>query len=123
MAIVATPMTLGPEAGDDDWGVIFSSADASGCEVIKAAPSTGRAFCLDSLWLNCGAAITVDIGDGESASAVETVLFPTIGLVAGSNLTMPDLEGQQLTTAKALTIDASGAGTIVGIVKGHTITA
>jgi hypothetical protein len=113
MAITTTAMTLGPDAGDDEWGVFFYTADASGCEDIKAAPGVGNYLYIDEIWMRTNAAIDIDIGDGEDSSAVETKLFPLlIGPIK--------MFGQRLTVNKALTIDASAGGVINGYAIGRT---
>jgi len=120
MAITTTAMTLGRDKGSDEWGVIFYSADLSGCESIKAAPGAGLCLFIDEIWFTCDTAIDFDIGDGEDAGAVETKLFTTLGLDANAEFGPLNLRGQQLTANKALTIDASGAGVTNGYVIGHT---
>ena len=118
--IATTAMTLGPEAGDDDWGVVFYSTDCTTCESIKAAPGSGRALCIDVLFVQGDADITADIGDGEATNAVETKLFTAVGFADGSKMGPLNLRGQQLTTNKPMTICGSGAGNLNGYVLGHT---
>jgi hypothetical protein len=120
MAITTTDMTLGPDKGEDEWGVIFYSADLSGCEVIKAAPGAGLCLFIDEIWFITDTAVDFDIGDGEDTSAVETKLFTTLGLDANEAFGPIKLRGQQLTANKALTIDASGAAKTNGYVIGRT---
>ena len=119
--ITTTEMTLGPGAGDDDWGVMFYSTDCQTTEAIKAAPGAGRALCIDELFVHGEANITSDIGDGEATNAVETKLFTAVGFVDGSKMGPLKLHGQQLTTNKAMTISGSGAGNLNGYVLGHTV--
>lgn len=120
MAITTKAMTLGRDKGEDEWGVIFYTADASGAEAIKAAPGAGLNLFIDEIWLRVNAAIDIDIGDGEDTSAVETKLFTLLGGLENGSIGPLNLRGQQLTANKALTIDASGAGVINGYVIGHT---
>jgi hypothetical protein len=118
--ITTTAMNLGPDVGDDEWGVYFYTTDCSSCEVIKAAPGAGLYLYIDEIYIIGAANITADIGDGEDTNAVETKLFTALGFVDGSKFGPLNLRGQRLTANKALTIDASGAGNLAGHVLGRT---
>ena len=95
-------------------------ADLSGCEPILAAV-TGKSIYLEHIMISCASGITVTIGEGETASAVTTVLLgPIVFTAAGSNFM--DVHFQrpiQLTAATALTADASGAGAVTILAEGY----
>ena len=119
MAITTTAMTLGPDKGDDEWGVIFYSADLSGGEDIKAAPGTGLYHYIDEIWMRTNAAIDIDIGSGQG-TGVTTKLMTTLGGLENGEIGPIKLRGQRLVTAQALSIDASGGGVVNGYAIGHT---
>jgi len=116
--MATTAMTLGPEVGDHEWGVIFYWADATGGEDIKAAV-TGAYLCIDELYLISNGNTTVDIGSAQG-TGVTTKLFGAIGMVDGSEFGPVPLYGQRGVVSTALSIDASDAVGINGYVKGHT---
>jgi len=118
MAITTTAMTLGPEVGDHEWGVIFCSADLSGGEDIKAAV-TGAHLCIDEFYIHSDADVTVDIGSAQD-TGVTTALLTGIGMVDGGNFGPVDFRGQRCVISTAFSIDASGAANITGYVTGHT---
>ena len=119
MAITTTAMTLGPDKGDDEWGVIFYSADASDGEDIKAAPGTGLYNYIDEFYMISNGDATVDIGSGQG-TGVTTKLFTAIGMVDGSEFGPIPLRGQRLVTAQALSIDSSAGVGINGYAIGRT---
>lgn len=95
----------------------FSSADASGCEEIVAAPGAGYELLLQRLTLTVGGAVTVDIGSGEKSNACEKVL---LGPLAGSAMPVSLDFGHEpivLDPNKSLTVDASGAGVVWGVAE------
>lgn len=102
------------------WQINASSADASGCEEIKAAPGAGYQHCISRLIIGIGGAITVNIGSGEAANACETVLLGAIGGAAGTY--QIDLRDRPIVLAdnKSLTVDASGGGVVNVYVEGFT---
>jgi hypothetical protein len=102
------------------WQINASSADASGCEEIQAAPGAGYHLCISRLVIGIGAAITVDIGAGESGSACQTVLIGAIGGAAGTYIL--DFRDRPILLAenKSLTVDASDAGVVNVYVEGFT---
>ena len=122
MAVVATPVAIGNiplTSIVSRFAVNATSADASGCEVIKAAPSAGYSIYITHLSVMIDANITVTIGEGETASAVDTIKIgpipsPTEGLVWQKDF--PD--AIQLTAATLLAMDASGAGNVCVYVEG-----
>jgi hypothetical protein len=109
MAITVTTPTPGK------FGFILNgvSADATGCEELKAAPAAGISIIVDHLTINNGAnAISITIGSGAAAGAVETALIGPIAMAANTSLQFMFSSGMVLTAAKSLTVDASGAGAI-----------
>lgn len=102
------------------WQINASSADASGCEEIQAAPGAGYHLCISRLVIGIGGAITVNIGSGEAASTCETVLIGAIGGAAGTYVL--DFRDRPILLAenKSLTVDASGGGAINVYVEGFT---
>lgn len=116
MAISAqanTPATKG-------FSVNATSADASGAEEVVAAIA-GKSIYLKQLSITCVSAITVTIGEGETASAVTTVLYGAVPFVATapgqvSEIFTPPIK---LTAATALVVDASGAGVIHVYAQGY----
>jgi len=99
--------------------VNFNSADLSGCEELIAAVS-GKSIYVERLELSFGAAINVTLGAGETGGAVTTILIgPIYGAANGFIPLNFEKRPIKATTATSLTIDASGAGNITGIVSGY----
>lgn len=98
------------------------SADASGTEEVVATPGAGHYLVLRHLTLNVAANLTVTVGSGEAAGAVEAVLLGPLYILAGSTL-MWDFRngGVVLPANKSLTIDADGAGGVTIIAQGITV--
>jgi len=97
-----------------------TSADASGCEELKAAPAAGTSIIVDHITINSGAAITITIGEGETAGAVTTALLGPIAFAANQSMQWDFYpHGMKLTAAMSLTVDASGAGAICIFVTGR----
>ena len=114
MAITIT--TPQPEA----FGFILNgvSADASGCEELKAGVA-GKSIIVDHLTINSGAAISITIGAGETAGAVTEALIGPVSFAANQSLqwdfavlnkSAPG--GMLLPVGTSLTVDASDAGDI-----------
>ena len=104
------------------FAVNATSADASGCEELKAAPGSGKSIYLTQIGVSCVAAITVTIGAGETGGAVTTVLLGPFNFAATSGspvcLTFRD-RGVKLTANTSLTVDASGAGAVQIFAEGY----
>lgn len=121
MAIGVTNPEHGAMAGN---GFILNatSADASGCEELKAAPAAGLSIYIDHLTINNGAnAISITIGEGETGGAVTTALIGPIAMAANTSIQFgfTSKGGMKLTAATSLTVDASGAGAICVFVDGR----
>ena len=114
MAITATAPTVAKKSppGKTYFNVCGYSANASGCETIKAAPSAGSIY-IERMTVYVGAAITVTIGDGEDTSAVETISWNLVGTAEGAFYEFNFKRPVKLTAVKAFTVDASGAGAVV----------
>ena len=116
MAIVVTT----PSPGKFGWILNGVSADASGCEELKAAPAAGLSIIVDSLTINNGAnAISVTIGQGAAAGAVEVALIGPIAMAANTSLQFAFRDGMVLAAAKSLTVDSSGAGAVCIFAQGR----
>jgi len=96
------------------------SADASSCEELVATPGAGKNIVLTHLTVNVAANLTVTLGVGEAAGAVEAVLIGPFYMLAGATL-MWDFRngGVVLTANKSLTVDTSGAGGVTVFAEGH----
>jgi hypothetical protein len=94
-----------------------NSGDLSGCETVVAAV-TGKSIYVEKIAISSAAAINLTIGEGEAASAVETALIGPIYMAQNSNIQFEFNRKLKLTAAKALTIDASGAGNVTIIAEG-----
>jgi hypothetical protein len=63
------------------------SADASGCEELKAAPAAGKSIFVEHLTINNGAnAISITIGEGKTGNGVTAALIGPIAMAANSSL-------------------------------------
>jgi len=104
------------------FGVNAVSADASGCEVIQAAPGADKNLYLEYLVICCDGDITLNVGCGEYNSEVESRLIGPIPCVAEGTVYTVDRRGNpfQLEANKPLTIDASGAGNIFVYAEGYS---
>jgi len=117
MAIAVTT----PGAGKSGFILSSVSADASGCEELKAAVS-GKSIIVDLLTINNGAnALSHTIGEGETGGAVTTALIGPIAMAVNTSLQFDfrDVGGMKLTAATALVVDSSGAGAVCVHVLGR----
>jgi hypothetical protein len=101
------------------WIVNAYSADASAAEIMLAAVA-GKRHVIEHITVVSGSAIDVTIGDGESSSAVETVRIGPLDMAAGSSVSIPFPGGLYCTSAKALVVDAEGAGKLCVVIQGRT---
>ena len=117
MAITVTT----PTPGKFGWIVNGTSADSTGCEELKAAPGAGIQLIVDHLTINNGAnAISITIGQGVTAGAVETALIGPIAMAANTSIQFMFPNGMWLAANKSLTVDASGSGAVCIFVQGRT---
>lgn len=104
------------------WGLNATSADLSGCEELKAAPSGGQSLYIEHVFISTVSAITVTIGAGETAGAVTaTLLGPfSFAATAGGPVDLYFRDPIKITAKTALVADASGAGAVTIVVEGFT---
>ena len=107
-----------PQPEKFGWFLNATSADASGCEELKAAPGSGRSIIIDHLTINSGASITVTIGAGETGGAVTTALIGPVSFAANQSIqwvfprgAIPP-GGMRLPAETSLVVDSSGPGNI-----------
>ena len=121
MAITVTT----PSPGRFGFILNAVSADASGCEELKAAPAAGTSIIVDHLTINCGAsALLITIGEGETGGAVTAALIGPLAMAANSSLQFDFndgffVHGMVLTAATSLTVDASDAGAVCIFARGR----
>ena len=121
MAISVTTPATGP-CSRDAFIVNGVSADASGCEELKAAPAAGKSILIHRLTLNNGAnALSHTIGEGETTGAVTTALLGPIAMAANSSIQWDFYPALKLTAAMALVIDSSGAGAVCVFAEGEIL--
>lgn len=102
------------------WQVNAGTADASGCEEIKAMPGAGYHLCVSRLIVILGAAITVTFGEDELAGAVAVALLGPLGGAAGCYVIDCRQAPIEMTANTALVIDSSGAGQVCVYAEGFT---
>jgi hypothetical protein len=97
------------------------SADASAAETIEAAPGATREIVLTHLVVVCQSDITISIGAGEAASAVETIMVGPLPFDAagGGPVDIHFDNPLALGANKTLTMDASAAGAVAVIAEGY----
>lgn len=110
-----------PQSGKSGFILNATSADASGCEELKAAPAAGVSILVDHLTINNGAnAISITIGEGETVpGSVDTALIGPVAMAANTSIQFDFPFGMKLTAATSLTVDASGAGAICIFARGR----
>lgn len=100
------------------FSLTASSADATGCEVLKAAPGAGISLVLEKVMVSVGTGQTVTIGEGETASAVDAPIFEVV--LAGNRSYTHKFDRPIILTAnKALTVDSSASGAIRVSAEGY----
>jgi len=116
MAIAITSPNPGPSANSGVFILNAISADASGCEELKAAPAVGISIIVDKLVINNGAsAISITIGEAETTpGSVDAALIGPIAMAVNTSIQFDFSRagGMMLTAAKSLVVDASGAGAV-----------
>jgi hypothetical protein len=114
MAITVNSFSVYPSG----FAVNGTSADASGCEELKAAPDAGNCIYLSGLIISSASALTVTIGAGEDSGAVESAVIGPIALAANQTLPFKFANPIMLPDGKSLTVDASGAGVVTVYAEG-----
>lgn len=97
-----------------------TSADASGCEEIKATPGAGKAIYIRHVTISSGGAIGITLGAGESGpGSVEAALLGPVTFAANETIQWNFNPCLKLPDNKSLTVDSSGAGAVLVFVQGH----
>jgi len=118
--VTVTTPDIGAGSQGGSFIVNATSADASGCEELKAAPATGKSIYVKYLTINSGAAITITIGEGETTpGSVDTALIGPVSFAANTSMQWDFYPAMKLTSATSLTVDASGAGDVCIFVTGY----
>jgi hypothetical protein len=117
MAITVTS----PKAATFGFIKNANSADASACEEIIAAPGAGVSFHISKVTISSDSAISVTLGEGETAGAVTTALLGPVTFAAGQCIDWVFNPPLVTTANKSLTVDAGGAGNINVFVQGKTV--
>lgn len=118
MAITVTNPDVGPGAGQRFF-INATSADASGCETLRAG-TAGKRIVLENILINSDAAITVTIGQGETGSAVTEAVFGPVAMAINGTVTF-EAQSLALDAGEDLTVDASGAGNILIFIRGRLV--
>ena len=96
------------------------SADASGCEELKAAPGAGKYLHLRMVTISSGAAISITLGTGVNAGAVKNPVLGPVTFAANQSISWVFNPSIKLTANESLTVDASGAGAVNVHAQGYT---
>lgn len=121
IAAITSHTLVRARAGTGDWTVSAYSADASGCETLKAAPGTGLYLYVTKLMVMADVGITVTIGEDESSSAPVTVYF-TLPFAGGGPVVF-DFTNSPITIGdanSAFVVDANAAGDVYVYAEGWT---
>jgi hypothetical protein len=110
-----------PTPGKFGFILNATSADASGCEELKAAPAAGTSIYIDHLTINNGAGVqSITIGEGETGGAVTTALIGPVAMAVNTSLQFDFLRGGMvLTAATSLTVDSSSNTALSVFVQGR----
>jgi hypothetical protein len=121
MAITVTTPDIGPGAQGGAFIINGVSADASGCEALKAAPGTGKSLYINQLTINNGAsALSHTIGEGETTpGSVDTALIGPIAMAANTSIQWNFKRPMKLTANTSLVLDSSGAGAVCVFAEGY----
>ena len=97
-----------PQPASFGWIINATSADASGCEELKAAPAAGTSIIIDHITVNNGAgAQSITIGQGKTGAGVTTAILGPVAMAANTSLQWNFPSGIVLTAATSLTVDSS----------------
>ena len=96
------------QPGNFGWIINATSADASGCEILKAAPAAGLSIYVDHVTINNGAgAQSITIGEGKTGVGVTASLIGPVAMAANTSLQWDFPSGIILTAATSLTVDST----------------
>jgi len=109
-----------PNSNSGAFIVNASTTDASPCEVLIAAPSTGALY-IKHITINATSPNTVTIGEGETTpGSVDTVLIGPVYLGTGGVLQFDFYPPLKLTDSTLLAVDATDTGAIMFFIQGYT---
>lgn len=129
ITVVTPTVPRKDRSGRTPFCKFFTSDDLSGCEEIMALPSGASGIYIESVLIASCDQLTVTLGDGETSGAVTTaVLGPMelnteVGTAANEQTPAVIFSKKflrELLVSTALTIDASAAGTVWGIIEGYS---
>jgi hypothetical protein len=119
MSITVTTPDVGPGSFQ---GFIVNgvSADASGCEELKAG-TAGKSILIDHITINNGAtAQSITVGEGETTpGSVDMALIGPIAMAANTSLQWDFYPPMRLTEAKSLVVDSSSTGPVCVFARGR----
>jgi hypothetical protein len=118
MAIATNSLNRAVPGGKGVFATNFSSADASGGEIIEADPGADKSIVLEYLVINCAADDTVTI-----RADTATILGPfTFKAAAPVPIVLDLREGGIILTANTeLQVITGGANAVAGYVEGKVI--
>ena len=110
-----------PDVGRFGFFLNATSANASDCEELKAAPAAGLSIYIDHLTISSDAAITISIGEGESVpGSPDIVLLGPVPFAVNQCIQWNFLNGgMKVKEATSLVVDSSGAGNICVFASGR----
>ena len=118
--VTVTTSDTGKTSQGGSFIVNAYSANAAGCEQMKAAPGTGKAIYLKTLFINVASPVTVTIGEGETTpGSVDTILIGPISFSSEASLFRYDFyPALKLTDNKSLVVDSSATAPVVIVIEG-----
>jgi len=130
ITVVTPTVPRKDRSGKTPFCKFFTSDDLSGCEEIMAKPTGALGIYIESVLIASCDQLTVTLGDGETTGAVTAaVLGPMelnteVGTAANEQTPVAIVQKEfkrELLVSTSLTIDASAAGTVWGIIEGYSI--
>lgn len=118
-----TSHTLVRKNDDAIWTVSAYSADATGAELLKAAPGAGLYLYVTKMIVIADAGVTVTIGEDESSSAPVTVYFTIPGGGTGTTFDFREYPVRIGDANSQFVMDANTAGDVYVFAEGFTDTA
>lgn len=115
MAITQTDL----QSNTSGWISNATSANASACEIVKAAAGAGTNLIVDRLTIVAGATLTVTVGSGETTGAVTSPIVGPVPMIAGLPVDIIFTNGLRLAANTDLTVDASGSGNVCVVAQGR----
>ncbi|MHB8110507.1 MAG: hypothetical protein ACYDHW_10805 [Syntrophorhabdaceae bacterium] len=125
VAVLQADVTVNaPDIGKTSQGGSFIinaySANASGCEQLKAAPGSGTAIYIRNMSISSATPVTVTIGEGETTPGeVDTTLMGPFKFGTTPHQMQWDFyPAMKLTNNKSLVMDSDATGDIVVVIQG-----